>query len=161
MSQKVKAIPEGYHSVTPFLTLKEAEKLIKFYEKAFDAKVMERHNTPDGKIMHAVIKIGDSYIMLADEFPEYGCGTAAPVSLKGTTAMLHLYVEDVDAAFKKAVAAGAKVQMPVADMFWGDRYGQVEDPSGHLWSLATHKKDMNAGEIEQGAKACMSKETKS
>lgn len=157
MSKKVKAIPDGYRTVTPFLSLKEAAKAIAFYEKAFDAKVMEKHTTPDNKIMHAVIKIGDSLIMIADEFPEFGCGITSPTSLKGSTVLLHIYVEDVDAAFNKAVKAGAKVQKPLEDMFWGDRYGQITDPFGHLWSLATHKQDLSPDEIEQGSQECMNK----
>lgn len=154
MSQKVKPIPTGYHTITPFLSQKDAARAIKFYADAFGAKEVEKHNTPDGKIMHAVLKIGDSLIMLADEFPESGCGISAPHALKGTTTMFHIYVEDVDAFFNKAVKAGAKVKMPVADMFWGDRYGQLEDPFGHLWSIGTHIADFTAVEVEEKATEC-------
>jgi PhnB protein len=151
---EVKKIPDGYRTLTPFLSLKEAAKAIEFYQKAFDAQLVERHDTDDGRIMHAVMQIGDSLVMLADEFPEYGCGITSPQQLKGSSVLFHLYVEDVDAAFDKAVKAGAKVNMPVADMFWGDRYGQLEDPFGHHWSIATHIADFSTEEIEQGAKQC-------
>lgn len=137
MAKKVKAIPEGYHTITPYLTLKDAAKAIQFYKAAFGAKEIELNSSPDGRIMNAVLKIGDSLMMLSDEFPEYCSTISPPHSLKGTTAMFHMYVEDVDKAFNKAIKAGAKVKMPLADMFWGDRYGQLEDPFGHLWSLAT------------------------
>jgi uncharacterized glyoxalase superfamily protein PhnB len=160
MSQKAKTIPEGYHTITPFLTLKDAKKAIQFYKTAFNAKEVEVHECEDGRIMHAVIKIGDSLLMICDEFPEQNCGISPPLSLKGTTMLLHIYVDDVDAAFNQAVKAGAKVKMPVADMFWGDRYGQLQDPYGHLWSIATHKADLTPEEVEEGAKACMSKPNK-
>lgn len=137
MTQKTKGIPEGFHTVTPYLTLQKAESAIEFYKKAFDAQVLEKHLTEDGRIMNAAIKIGNSIVMLSDEFPEYECGVTPPQALKGTTAMFHLYVEDVDAAFEKAISAGATVKMPVADMFWGDRYGQLQDPFGHIWSIGT------------------------
>jgi PhnB protein len=148
---KVKAIPEGYHSVTPFLSLKDASKAIKFYKEAFGAKEIEVHQSTDDRIMHAVLKIGDSLIMLADEFSESKCGIASPRSLQGTTIVLHLYVEDADKVFQKAVKAGATVKMPIQDTFWGDRYGQVEDPFGHLWSIATHKVDLTPDQVEKGA----------
>lgn len=149
MTKAGKGIPEGFHSVTPYLTVKEASKVIQFYKDAFGAIEIERNNSPDGRIMNAVIKIGDSYIMLSDVFHEYDCGVSPPHSLKGTTMMLHIYHENVDAAFDKAIKAGCKVKMPVADMFWGDRYGQLEDPFGHIWSIATHK-----AEAEQHADQC-------
>ena len=117
MKPKVKPIPDGYYTLTPHLSIKDAAKAIKFYKDAFGAKEVEVCDTPDGKIMHAVLKIGNSLLMLADEFPEYGCGISSPKSLKGTTSMLHLYVEDVDASFNKAVKAGAKVIRPVEDQF--------------------------------------------
>lgn len=158
MAQKVKPIPEGYHTLTPFLSLKDAAKAIEFYKKAFGAQEVEKHDCPDSsKIMHAVLKIGNSLIMLADEFPEHSCGVSGPTSLKGTTTMMHLYVENADAAFERAVKAGAKVKMPISDMFWGDRYGQIEDPFGHLWSIATHTADLTPEEIEQKAKECFKK----
>lgn len=157
-SNKVKAIPQGYHTVTPFLSLKNGAEAIRFYQDAFGAKVVEKHDLPDGKIMHAVIQIGDSLLMLADEFTESKCGISSPQSLKGSTSLLHLYMEDVDAAFDRAVKAGAKVVMPVADMFWGDRYGQLQDPFGHLWSIATHKLDLSQEEMAKGAEEFFSKE---
>jgi PhnB protein len=162
MSQKMKTIPDGYHTVTPYLIVKDGSQAIKFYEKAFHAQEIFRQDTPDGKILHATFKIGDSIIMLSDEFPEHhGHKIMAPNSLKATTAMLHLYVEDVDASFNHAVKMGAKVLMPVGDMFWGDRYGQLEDPFGHCWSLATHKENattqnVTAQENKQSAKSCCS-----
>lgn len=156
MSKEVNPIPEGFHTLTPFLSFKSASKAIKFYKEAFGAIEIERHDTPDEKVMHAVIKIGDSLIMLADEFPEHSCGIMPPESLKGTTVMLHLYVKDVDTVFNQAIEAGAKVNMPLADMFWGDRYGQLQDPFGHLWSLATHTADPTPEEMDKGAQECMS-----
>jgi len=150
MAKRAKAVPEGCHTVTPYLTVRGADRAIEFYKKAFGAKELMRMPGPGGKsIMHAEIKIGDSRIFLSDEFPEMG--SRSPQSLGGTANSLHLYVEDVDAAFKKAIAAGAKVQMPVADMFWGDRYGKLIDPFGHEWGLATHKEDLTPREIRKRA----------
>jgi PhnB protein len=161
MSKKVKAIPEGFHTLTPYLTLKHAAKAIQFYKDAFGAQEIEINHSTDGRIMNAVIKIGDSYLMLSDEFPEFGCGVLPPQSLKGTSTMLHLYVEDVDAAFNKAINAGASVKMPVEDMFWGDRYGQLEDPFGHLWSIATHIGDVSPLKMDQSSSdSCCHKSTK-
>ena len=138
-------VPEGYHTVTPALTVKHGAEAIEFYKRAFGAQEVMRMNNPDGKIMHAEIKVGDSRIMLNDEMPDMGC--LSPASVGGPTGSLYLYVPDVDAAFQRAVTAGAKVLMPVTDMFWGDRFGQVEDPSGHRWSLATHVEDLAPEEI--------------
>ena len=149
MPSNVKAIPEGYQSVTPDLVLRDAAQAIEFYKKAFGARELMRFHTPDGKIGHAEIKIGNSIVMLCDENPQGGC--AAPASLNGTTTMLFLYVEDVDAAFQQAVTAGATVAMQVADMFWGDRSGQIQDPFGHRWLLATHQEDLTKDQIEQRA----------
>jgi uncharacterized glyoxalase superfamily protein PhnB len=143
----VKPIPEGMHSLTPHIVCAGAAEAIAFYVKAFNAVEMVRLPGPGGKLMHASLKIGDSTLMLVDEMPD--CGALGPSSLKGSPVTLHLYVEDVDAAFAQAVAAGAKVTMPVADMFWGDRYGQVEDPFGHRWSLATHKRDVTPAEMQE------------
>ncbi len=161
MAHKVKPIPEGYHTLTPFLSTTNAAKAIEFYKNAFGAHEIEKHAGPDGKIMHAVLKIGNSLIMLADEFPEHSCGASTPKSLKGTTVMFHLYVEDVDHAFEKAKKAGAEVTMPVADMFWGDRYGQLRDPFGHLWSIATHIADYTPEEMEKGCQDFMDKDKSS
>ena len=149
MAQPVKAIPDGYHTITPMLTVRDAARAIEFYKKAFNAQQLYRMNGPDGKVMHAEIKIGNSICMLGEENPQMGC--QSPVTLKGTPISLYLYVENVDAAFNQAVKAGAKVEMPVADMFWGDRFGQVSDPSGHRWSLATHKEDLTPEQVGQRA----------
>ena len=141
----VKPIPEGMHTITPHLVCAGAADAIAFYAKAFDAVELARLPGPSGKLMHAQLRIGDSPLMLVDEMPEWGA--LGPRALKGTPVTIHLYVPNVDAAVAQAEAAGAKVTMPVADMFWGDRYGQVEDPFGHKWSLATHTKDMSPDEI--------------
>jgi uncharacterized glyoxalase superfamily protein PhnB len=145
-----KAIPDGFHSVTPHLTVKGAAHAIEFYKKAFGAVELVRLPMPGdaGRLLHASIKIGDSVIMLADEFE--GCGSG-PVTLGGTSVTIHLYVPDVDASMARATQAGAKVGMPQMDMFWGDRYGQVVDPFGHRWSLATHVRDLTHEEIAKGA----------
>ncbi len=143
-----KQIPEGFHSVTPALTVRDGMRMIDFYKQALGAQEIMRMNGPDGRtLMHAEIRIGDSIIMLSDEQPEMGC--RAPASVGGPTSYLYVYVSDVDAAFKRAVAAGAKVVMPLADMFWGDRYGQIEDPAGHRWGLATHKEDVSPDEMDR------------
>ncbi|MDO9005320.1 MAG: VOC family protein [Aquabacterium sp.] len=144
----VKPIPDGMHSLTPHLVCAGAAEAIEFYKKAFNATEMARLPGPDGKLMHAAVRIGDSVLMLVDEFPQWG--TLGPLALKGSPVVLHLYVEDVDAQVKQAVAAGAKLTMPVTDMFWGDRYGQVEDPFGHKWSVATHTRDLTPEEIKAG-----------
>ncbi len=147
-------IPQGFRTVTPHITVKGAGKAIEFYKKAFGAEEVMCMKTPDGNgIMHAEIKIGDSRIMLNDEWP--GPGPKAPTSLNGTSAVVHLYVNDADAAFKKAVAAGATPAMPPQDMFWGDRYGCVVDPFGHQWSIATHTKDLTPEQIEKNAQEFM------
>jgi uncharacterized glyoxalase superfamily protein PhnB len=141
------------HTVTPHLICAGATKAIDFYKKAFGAEEMLRLDAPNGLLMHAAIRIGDSTVMLADEFP--GCGNLGPKTLKGTPVVIHLSVEDVDAVVKRAVKAGATVKMPVADMFWGDRYGIVEDPFGHQWSVATHIRDVSPEEMQRAAAACM------
>jgi PhnB protein len=146
----VKAIPDGMHSITPHLVCDGAAQAIEFYKKAFGAVEMGRLPDPKGRLMHAAVRIGDSVVMLVDEFPEWG--SVGPKALKGTPVTIHLYVEKVDAVFNQAVSVGAKVVMPVADMFWGDRYGLVEDPFGHRWSIATRTRDLSPAEIEQGAK---------
>ena len=148
MAKRAKAIPEGYHAITPHLTVRGAAQAIEFYKRAFGAKVRMRMPGPDGKsIMHAELKIGDSIVFLNDEIPDMGCHS--PQSLGGTASGLFLYVKNVDAAFNRAVAAGAKVQMPVSDMFWGDRYGKVIDPFGHEWGMATHKEDLTPSQIRK------------
>jgi PhnB protein len=156
MSQ-VKAIPEGFRTLTPHMVIRHAGEAIEFYKRAFGAEEMARMPGPDGKtVMHAELKIGDSMVMLCDEFPGAG-GCAAPDSLKGTTVTLHLYVEDADAMFQRAVAAGAKVAMPVMDTFWGDRYGKLTDPFGHQWGVATHKRDLTPEQIQKNAAEFFSK----
>jgi PhnB protein len=149
----VKRIPEGYHTVTPFLTVRDAAHAIEFYEKAFGAKSRGIMKGPDGKVMHAELLIGDSIIMLSDEFPDHG--TLSPQSLHGSPAGLHIYVEDADAAFDRAVKAGAQVEMPVADQFWGDYFGRLKDPYGHKWSIATHVKDLSMDEMKRGMDEAM------
>jgi uncharacterized glyoxalase superfamily protein PhnB len=144
---KVKSIPEGMHSVTPHLVCAGAAEAIEFYKKAFGAVEGGRLPGPDGKLMHAMIRIGDSAVMLVDEMPQWGA--LGPKSLKGSPVTIHLYVEDVDAVVKRAVSLGAKVTMPVEDMFWGDRYGKLEDPFGHHWSIGTHKRDVTSEEMQQ------------
>jgi len=151
MTQQTRPIPEGFHSVTPHLVCAGAAAAIDFYKQAFGAVELGRMDMPDGKIGHAEIRIGDSRLMLADDFPEYG--SHGPLMLKGTPVYIHLYVDDADAAWGQAIAAGAKPVMPLADMFWGDRYGQVEDPFGHRWSIATHQRDVSVEELQ----AAMSK----
>jgi PhnB protein len=160
MSERVKSIPEGCHTVTPYLMVRGADRAIDFYKRAFGAEELMRMPGPDGKsIMHAELRIGDSPIFLADEFPDMGSGS--PQSVGGTAISLHLYVEDVDAAFKQAVSAGATVQMPVADMFWGDRYGKLIDPFGHQWGMATHKEDLTPQEIGKRAETFFAQMAKS
>jgi uncharacterized glyoxalase superfamily protein PhnB len=150
MSATVQPIPEGMHTVTPHLVCSDAAKAIEFYKKAFGATETARLPAPDGKIMHASVRIGDSTVMLVDEFPQWN--SLGPNALKGTPVTLHLYVKDVDAAFAKAVDAGATVKLPLADMFWGDRYGQVTDPFGHIWSMATHMRDMTPEQMAEEMK---------
>jgi uncharacterized glyoxalase superfamily protein PhnB len=151
----VKPIPEGYHTLTPFLTVRNAERAIEFYKQAFGAQERSVAKGPDGKVMHAEVKIGDSVIMLSDEFPEFG--SLSPQSVGGSPMGLHIYIENVDAAFDRAVKAGAQVEMPVSDQFWGDRYGKLKDPFGHKWSIATHVKDMSADEMKRSMDDAMAK----
>jgi PhnB protein len=142
-----RAIPEGSHTVTPYLIIKNCPKAIDFYKEAFGAKEVLRMAEPESKtIMHAEIKIGDSLVYMTEEHPQMEC--CSPTHYKGTTVSLHIFVEDVDAAFKRAVASGATTLMPPADMFWGDRFGKLQDPFGHQWSLATHKFDYTPEEMK-------------
>ena len=143
----VKPIPDGMHSLTPHLVCAGAADAIEFYRKAFNAVEVTRIPGPGGKLMHAAVRIGDSVLMLVDENPEYGL--LGPKALKGSPVTIHFYVADVDAVVAQAVAAGAKITMPVADMFWGDRYGLLEDPFGHRWSVATHTRDLSPQEMQQ------------
>ena len=152
MSQ-VKAIPDGMHTVTPNIVVAGAAKAIEFYKKAFDAVEGARLDGPDGKIMHAEIRIGDSHVMLMDESETWH--SRGPKKTKGTPVTLHIYVKDADATFRQAVKAGATPTMPVEEMFWGDRYGVIEDPYGHQWSIATHVKDVSPEQMREAAKKGM------
>ncbi len=149
----VRSVPEGYHTVTPSLTVSNAVEAIEFYKRAFGAQELHRAIAPDGqKIWHAELAIGDSRIFLNDEFPDMG-SVRAPTSIGATTVSLNLYLEDTDAAFQRAVGAGATATMPPADMFWGDRYAKVTDPYGHDWGMATHKEDVSEEEIQRRVQA--------
>jgi PhnB protein len=151
MTSKPKPIPDGYHTATPYLIVNGAAQAIEFYKKAFGATEIMRMAQPGGKVGHAEIKIGDSIIMLADESPDVGA--RSPQSIGGSPVSIMLYVEDVDRIFSQAVAAGAKVKRPVADQFYGDRTGGIEDPFGHLWYIATHKEDVSPEEMRKRAAA--------
>jgi PhnB protein len=151
MKKASQPVPQGFHTVTPSLIVRNGAEAIEFYKKALGAKEIMRMAGPDGKIGHAELKIGDSIIFLTDENPGMGC--KSPQTLGGTANSLYLYVEDVDTAFQRAVDAGGKVTMPVGDMFWGDRFGTFVDPYGHNWGLSTHTQDLTEQEIEEGAKA--------
>ena len=143
----VKAIPDGYYSLTPYLVCKGAAKAIEFYAKAFGAEETVRMPGPDGSIAHAEVKIGNSMLMLSDENKERG--QLSPESIGGSPCSIMFYADDVDAVFSRAVAAGAKAEMPPADMFWGDRMGNIVDPFGHKWAIATHKEDVSPEEMEK------------
>ena len=149
MTSRPKPIPDGYHTATPYLIVNDAAQAIEFYKKAFGATELLRMAKPDGKIGHAEIRIGDSTIMLADEFPEMGA--RSPQSFGGSPVSIFLYVENVDAVFAQTVAAGAVVQRPVADQFYGDRMGGVKDPFGHAWYIATHVEDVSPEEMRKRA----------
>jgi len=151
MSDKVKPIPDGYHSLTPYLIVDGAARAIEFYKEAFGATEMMRMDEPGGKVGHAELKIGDSVIMLADEFPDMG--RRGPQSIGGTPVSFMLYVEDVDAVVSRAVAAGGKLVRPIKDQFYGDRTGGVDDPFGHSWYIATHIEDVSPEEMERRAAA--------
>jgi uncharacterized glyoxalase superfamily protein PhnB len=144
---KVKPIPDGMHTVTPHLVCAGAANAIEFYKRAFNAVEEARLPGPQGRLMHAMIRIEGSAVMLVDEMPEWGA--LGPNSLKGSPVTIHIYVADVDAFVARAVAAGARVTMPVSDMFWGDRYGKLEDPFGHHWSVGTHIRDVSLEEAQQ------------
>ena len=147
MPEQVKAVPPGFHTLTPHLVVRNAEQALEFYKNAFGAEVLHVAHMPDGKVMHASLRIGDSMLMLNDEFPDYG--TLSPLSTGGSAVTIHIYTENVDAAFNRAVSAGAQLKMPLADQFWGDRYGVVADPFGHKWSLGAHIKDMSPEEMQR------------
>jgi PhnB protein len=147
----VQPIPEGYHTATPYLIVKGAGRAIEFYKQAFGASEVMRMDGPNGRVGHAEIRIGDSPIMLADEYPEMGI--RSPQSLGGSGMSLLLYVEDVDARFKKAIATGAKELKPIQDQFYGDRSGTLEDPFGHVWTIANHKEDVSPDEMKKRSEA--------
>ncbi|HEX8070644.1 MAG TPA: VOC family protein [Pyrinomonadaceae bacterium] len=151
MTDKVKPIPEGYHTVTPYLIVGDAARAIEFYKEAFGATELFRMAGPDGRVGHAEIRIGDSHVMLSDEHPQMNA--RGPQSFGGSPVSFVLYVEDVDAAVERAVAAGAKLVRPVADQFYGDRTGGVEDPFGHAWYIATHIEDVAPEELQRRAAA--------
>ena len=154
MPKPGKPVPDGTHTLTPYLTCRDASKAIEFYKKAFGAKEVMRATGPDGKsIMHANLQVGDSHIFLSEENLEWGA--KSPLTLGGTGSSLYVMVPDVDAVFKSAVDAGAKVNQPVADMFWGDRWGSLTDPFGHSWQIATHKYDMTPEEMKAGQEKAM------
>lgn len=151
MNQAVKPIPEGFTNITPYLTCEGASKAIDFYIKAFGAVEVARMKAPDGKILHAEIRIGNAMLMLSDDYPDFN--SLGPQALKGSPVAIHLYVENADATWERAVGAGATVMMPLDDAFWGDRFGMLVDPFGHRWSIATHVKDMTPEQIEEGMKS--------
>jgi|SRR5438105_3501804 len=148
-TKKVNPIPAGYHALTPYLSVRGAADAMEFYKKAFGAAEVMRLPGPDGKLGHAELRIGDSLVMLSDEHPEMQF--VGPATRGGTTVHLHLYVRNVDATTRKAVAAGAKLIRPVEDKFYGDRTGSVEDPFGHVWHIATHKEDLSNAEMRKRA----------
>jgi PhnB protein len=148
-----KPIPEGYHTVSPYLAVDDAVRAIEFYVQAFGAKELVRMEAPGGKVGHAELELGDSRIMLSDPFPQ--ASTQPPKQLGGTSASVFMYVADVDAVVKQAVDAGATVTMEVANQFWGDRFGTITDPFGHVWSIATHVEDVPPEEMAERAKAAM------
>ena len=156
MSSKVSPIPNGYHTITPHIIVNDTKKAAEFYKNAFGAAIRGIATGPDGKVMHAEVKIGDSVLMLNDEFPEWH--VLSPTSTKADTAVtLHLYVEDADKVYAAAVAAGATPTMPLEDQFWGDRYGKVRDPFGHTWAIATHIKDQSPEEMKVAMDEAMAK----
>ena len=158
MTGKVKPIPEGFHTITPHLVVRDATKAVEFYKQAFGAEVAGMSLGHDGKVMHASVKIGDSFLMLNDEFPEWQ--VLSPLSVGGSSVTIHIYVEDVDAAFQRAVSAGATVTMPLQDQFWGDRYGKLTDPFGHRWSMAARKEEPSPEEVQRRSEAFFSQASK-
>ena len=145
-----KPIPDGFHTITPYLVVKDAVKAIGFYKNAFGAQEMCTSKTDDGKVMNAQLRIGDSVIMLNEEFPEHGC--LGPSKENPSPVTINLYVKNVDEAYDQAISAGAEATMPVSNMFWGDRYGALKDPFGHNWSIATHVEDLSPQEMAERAK---------
>jgi uncharacterized glyoxalase superfamily protein PhnB len=151
MASQVKPIPDGFNSISAYLIVKDSVEAMEFYSKAFGGETITRMPGPDGKgTLHAEMRIGNSVLMLSDENPDWG--TKSPLTMGCTTVHLHLYVEDADAAFNQAVAAGCEVTQPISDVFWGDRYARVNDPFGHAWSIATHTEDLTPEELDERAK---------
>jgi len=155
---EIEKIPKDYHSITPVLIVKNGDEAIEFYKKGFGVEERSRMKGPDGRIAHAELKLGDSVFMLSDEYPEMECHS--PKTIGGSPVSMYVYVEDVDSIFNKAISAGAKALDPVKDQFWGDRHGRLEDPFGHLWSIATHKKDLSEEEMKKAAEAAFSQMSK-
>jgi PhnB protein len=158
MPMAVKKIPDGYNRVSPYLIVNGAERALEFYKQAFGAVEIFRHKAPDGKIGHAEVRIGDTIIMVADEFPAHDAH--GPRKFGGSPVSLHVYCDDVDAVATKAVAAGGKMKRPVADQFYGDRLGTLEDPFGHTWHLSTHIEDVPPEELDRRAKKAMAEQAK-
>jgi len=155
MPVNVLPVPEGFHTLTPYLVVKDPERAVQFYQQALGAEVRRVHYAPDGKnVTHADLRIGDSMLMLSGEFPDWG--VLSPLALGGTPVTIHVYVADPDTLFNRAVAAGATVKMPLADQFWGDRYGQLTDPFGHLWSIAARIAAPTEAGIKQASDAALS-----
>lgn len=151
--QQVSPIPEGFHTITPSIVVDGAAAAIEFYKQAFGAQEIDRAPAPDGtKIFHATLQIGTSRFMLNDQFPDMGC--LGPAAIGGSPTSMHLYVDDADAVFEQAIAAGATVTMPIDDVFWGDRYGRLKDPFGHEWAIATRKRNLTLDEMMQGMESC-------
>lgn len=148
-----KKVPDGFYTITPHLVCRNAKQAIEFYGKAFGAEHVRTHLTPDGSVMHAELKIGNSIVMLGEEWPDWN--VLSPQALGNSSVFLHIYTDDVDALFKRAVDAGCTASMPVMDQFWGDRYGQVVDPFGHRWSIATHVEDVPEEEMERRGREAM------
>ncbi len=159
MAKNIKAVPEGLHTITPHLVVRDAMKAIEFYRKAFGAEVKGVHHAPDNKVMHAELKVGDSMIFLADEFPGMG-SCSSPQTLGGSCITLNLYTDHVDQLFDRAVSAGAKVVMSLSNQFWGDRYGQLNDPFGHTWALGQHVEDVSPEEMARRSREIFEKMAK-
>lgn len=155
---QIEKIPKDYHSITPVLIVKNGDEAIEFYKKGFGVQERDRMKGPDGRVAHAELKLGDSVFMLSDEYPEMDCHS--PKTIGGSPVSMYVYVDDVDSFFDKAISAGAKVLDPIKDQFWGDRHGRLEDPFGHLWSIATHKKDLSEDEMKKAAEAAFSQMSK-
>jgi len=156
MSPKVNPVPSGFHTLTPHLVVNDSRKAAEFYKKAFGAEILGLAEGPDGKVIHAAARIGDSMFMFNDEFPDYG--VLSPLASKTKSPVtVHIYVEEADEMFAQAQAAGAEITMPLADQFWGDRYGTLQDPFGHHWAIATHIKDMSPDEMKKAMDEAMAK----